>query len=65
MVADIAGIKIKKKHIKGPEGVRGRNSDNTKLKKVLNWAPKISLEEGMKQTYAWVEEQVKNKYSSK
>lgn len=65
MVADIAGIKVKKKHIKGPEGVRGRNSDNTKLKKVLNWAPKISLEEGMKQTYAWVEEQVKNKYSSK
>lgn len=64
MVADIAGIKVKKKHIKGPEGVRGRNSDNTRVKKVLSWSPKISLEEGMRRTYTWVEEQVKNKLSS-
>ena len=61
MAADIAGIKISKKHISGPQGVRGRNSDNTLLKKVLNWEPRISLEEGMKKTYEWIETQVKEK----
>jgi nucleoside-diphosphate-sugar epimerase len=61
MAADIAGIKITKKHITGPQGVRGRNSDNTLLKKVLKWEPKISLEEGMKRTYIWIESQVKEK----
>ena len=59
MIAEIADIKIKKKYIKGPQGVRGRNSDNTKIKQILKWAPSISLEEGMKETYNWVEEQVK------
>ncbi len=60
VIANIAGIKITKKHIKGPQGVRGRNSDNTKVKKVLGWEPKISLEEGLKETYKWIEEQVKS-----
>lgn len=59
LVADAAGISITKKHIEGPEGVRGRNSDNTLLKKVLNWEPEISLEEGLKRTYAWIEPLVK------
>jgi len=63
MVADIAGIKIKKKHIKGPQGVRGRNSDNTKVKKLLKWEPNITLEEGMTSTYQWIEKQVKETYS--
>lgn len=58
MVADIAGVPIVKKHIAGPQGVRGRNSDNTKLREVLNWEPQISLEEGMRRTYAWIESQV-------
>lgn len=57
MVAGIAGITITKKHIPGPEGVRGRNSDNTRLRKVLGWSPSISLEEGMARTYRWIEEQ--------
>ncbi len=61
LVAKIAGIKIKIKHIKGPQGVRGRNSDNTKLKEVLHWVPKISLEEGLSKTYSWIEKQVKIK----
>lgn len=58
MVADIAGVPIVKKHVAGPQGVRGRNSDNTKLREVLNWEPQISLEEGMRRTYAWIESQV-------
>lgn len=65
MVADIAGIKIKIKHIKGPQGVRGRNSDNTKIKKMLHWESSISLREGMVKTYNWIEEQVKNDHAKK
>jgi nucleoside-diphosphate-sugar epimerase len=60
MAANIAGIKVKKKHIEGPQGVRGRNSDNTKLREVLKWEPQISLEDGMAHTYAWIETQVKS-----
>lgn len=61
MVARIAGVEIKKKHVDGPMGVRGRNSDNDKLRQVLGWEPAIALEEGLQTTYAWIEEQVKNK----
>jgi nucleoside-diphosphate-sugar epimerase len=59
MTAKIAGIRIRKKHIPGPQGVRGRNSDNDRLRKVLGWEPQISLEEGMARTYVWIEQQVK------
>jgi GDP-D-mannose 3', 5'-epimerase len=59
IIAGIAGVKIRKKHIPGPMGVRGRNSDNTLLRKVLGWAPEISLEDGLARTYAWIEAQVK------
>lgn len=41
-------------HIPGPEGVRGRNSDNTLIKQVLGWAPSITLKEGISRTYAWI-----------
>jgi len=58
MVANAAGIEIQKKHIDGPQGVRGRNSDNTLLREVLGWEPQISLEDGMAETYAWIETQV-------
>lgn len=58
MVANIAGYEIDKKHIDGPQGVRGRNSDNTKLKEVLGWEPQVSLEEGLVVTYKWIEQQV-------
>ncbi len=58
IVAGIAGIQIRKVHVPGPEGVRGRNSDNTRLRQVLNWEPSVSLEKGLAHTYAWIERQV-------
>jgi GDP-D-mannose 3',5'-epimerase len=60
LVASAAGIKIRKKHVAGPQGVRGRNSDNTRLREVLRWVPEISLEEGLARTYQWVEGQVRH-----
>ncbi|MCY7346025.1 MAG: hypothetical protein LH614_07355, partial [Pyrinomonadaceae bacterium] len=51
---------ITKKHIDGPQGVRGRNSDNTKLREVLGWEPQITLEAGLRKTYRWIEDQIKN-----
>ena len=58
MVARIAGIDISIKHIEGPQGVRGRNSDNTRLREVLKWEPQLTLEEGLQRTYTWIEQQV-------
>ena len=58
IVAQAAGAQVVKKHIDGPQGVRGRNSDNTRLRQVLGWEPQISLEDGLARTYAWVEQQV-------
>ena len=59
IVAAIAGKKIEKNHdVSQPQGVRGRNSDNNLLRKVLNWEPSITLEDGLKQTYFWIEKQV-------
>ncbi len=64
-LADII-IKISKKKIvrkynlSAPQGVRGRNSDNTKLRQVLEWEPQISLEEGLEKTYRWIEKMVAN-----
>merc|ERR1712070_678928 len=46
------------KHIPGPEGVRGRNSDNTLIKQVLGWAPQTTLKEGLKYTFDWIGEQI-------
>ena len=59
MVKDIAGKKFSVKHIPGPLGVRGRNSDNKLIYKKLGWRPSKLLREGMETTYAWIEEQVK------
>jgi len=59
IIADIAEFPVRKKHVAGPMGVRGRNSDNTLLRKVLGWTPEISLEEGLRRTYPWIESQVK------
>ncbi len=60
VVSKIANVKLKIKHVQGPQGVRGRNSDNSLLRKTLNWEPKVSLEEGLTKTYEWIEKQVKN-----
>jgi nucleoside-diphosphate-sugar epimerase len=59
IIAAIAGIKIVKRHVPGPQGVRGRNSDNSLLRKTLGWEPHITLEEGLERTYRWIEEQVR------
>jgi GDP-D-mannose 3', 5'-epimerase len=58
MIAACAGIEVARRHVPGPQGVRGRNSDNTRLRQVLGWEPRISLEEGLSRTYAWIERQV-------
>lgn len=56
LVSEIAGKKLRKQHdLSKPQGVRGRNSDNTLLNQVLGWEPSIDLEEGLKTTYKWVE----------
>jgi GDP-D-mannose 3',5'-epimerase len=55
IIAGIAGKKISKRYdLTKPQGVRGRNSDNTRLRQVLNWEPVISLEAGLAKTYAWI-----------
>ena len=58
VIANIAGLRVRKRHIRGPMGVRGRNSDNTLLKQTLGWTPGTSLEEGLERTYHWIERQV-------
>ena len=64
MAGACAGITIRKKHVTGPQGVRGRNCDNSRLRQVLKWKPQISLEEGMAHTYRWIEQQVRAKQES-
>lgn len=58
MAADIAGKTISLKHVEGPLGVRGRNSDNALIDARLGWAPRAPLREGMAKTYAWIAQQV-------
>jgi GDP-D-mannose 3',5'-epimerase len=62
IVASAAGKTVIKRHdVTKPQGVRGRNSDNTKLNDLLGWAPSITLEQGMSETYSWIAEQVDGK----
>jgi GDP-D-mannose 3', 5'-epimerase len=66
IVEDIAGYKLERIYdLKAPKGVRGRNSENTLIKKYLGWEPSISLRTGMKKTYDWISEQVVNESRSK
>ncbi len=59
MVAEIAGKSISKTHnLQGPQGVRGRNSDNTQLRAVLGWEPSITLRQGLVPTYEWIRTQM-------
>lgn len=58
MVMDIAGKELTIKHIPGPLGVRGRNSDNTLIKEKLGWEPNYSLRKGLEKTYPWIKYQV-------
>jgi nucleoside-diphosphate-sugar epimerase len=55
IVEDIAGIKVKRNYnLSAPQGVNGRNSDNTKIKQYLGWEPNIPLRMGLEKTYAWI-----------
>lgn len=59
IIAEVAGKNIRRDHdLSKPQGVRGRNSDNTRLREVLDWEPTVELEEGIAETYRWIEEQV-------
>jgi len=59
IVESIADVKLKRRYkLDAPKGVRGRNSDNTLIRQRLGWAPSIRLEEGMRQTYGWIHEQM-------
>ena len=64
MVATAAGTEVERVHVPGPQGVRGRNSDNSRLRAVLGWTPRISLEEGLARTYEWIESQVRERAES-
>jgi GDP-D-mannose 3',5'-epimerase len=59
MIMNIAGKKLTIRHIEGPLGVRGRNSDNKLISQMLGWKPARPLREGMEKTYRWIENQVK------
>lgn len=63
MIMDIAGKHLEIRHINGPQGVRGRNSDNRLIFEKLNWKPSIPLIDGLKITYKWIENQVENQFS--
>jgi nucleoside-diphosphate-sugar epimerase len=60
IVSGIAGKRVFKQHdLTKPQGVRGRNSDNTRLRQVLGWEPTVSLEDGLARTYRWIAEQLR------
>lgn len=62
LVCEAAGRQVTKRHnLDGPQGVRGRNSDNSRLRRVLGWEPSITLRRGLERTYPWIEAQVTQK----
>jgi GDP-D-mannose 3',5'-epimerase len=59
IVEEISGIEVKRNYdLSAPQGVRGRNSDNTQLEAALGWQPSVTLQDGMAQTYAWIYDQL-------
>ena len=62
IVTQISGKRLTKRYdLTKPQGVRGRNSDNTLQHKILNWGPQVSLEEGLEKTYRWIDMEIKKK----
>jgi GDP-D-mannose 3',5'-epimerase len=60
LVCRIAGKRLRRKNdIFKPQGVRGRNSDNSRLRQVLGWEPSISLDDGLRTTYSWIEQELR------
>ena len=65
IVEEIAEIKVSRNHdLSAPQGVRGRNSDNTQLEAALGWQPSVTLQEGMAQTYAWIYDQLSERVAA-
>jgi nucleoside-diphosphate-sugar epimerase len=65
IIEDIAGIEVKRNHdLSAPQGVRGRNSDNTLIQKELGWEPSIPLADGLARTYAWIYDQLASRVAA-
>lgn len=65
-IEEIGGVKLERKYqLDAPKGVAGRNSDNTFIRSVLGWEPSTSLREGLKHTYAWIEQQYYDRKAGK
>lgn len=66
IVEDIAGIKLKRNYnLDAPKGVRGRNSDNTMIRELMDWEPSVTLREGMEKTYRWIYDQMVDRYPAR
>ena len=59
LAEDIAGVRLRRSYkLDAPKGVRGRNSDNTEIRRVLGWEPSITLRDGLEQTYRWIHDEM-------
>jgi GDP-D-mannose 3',5'-epimerase len=66
IIEEIGGVKLERTYkLDAPKGVAGRNSDNTFIKSMLNWEPKTPLKQGLKTTYAWIEQQYYDRKAGK
>jgi GDP-D-mannose 3', 5'-epimerase len=66
IVEEIAGLEVRRRYnLDAPQGVRGRNSDNTLIRQSLRWEPEISLEEGLEKTYRWMYDEMAGRHSRK
>ena len=66
LVESIVGVRLQRHYQRdAPKGVNGRNSDNTRIRELLDWAPSISLRDGMTETCAWIEQEYRAKYGSR
>lgn len=64
IVEEIAGLKLRRRYkLDAPQGVRGRNSDNTLIKRRLGWEPQMTLEEGLEKTYVWMYDEMAGRSS--
>ena len=66
LIEEIGGVKLERTYdLDAPKGVAGRNSDNTMIKKILDWEPSTPLREGLQKTYAWIEQQYADRKAGK
>jgi nucleoside-diphosphate-sugar epimerase len=66
MVEEIGGVKLSREYnLAAPKGVAGRNSDNTMIRRILHWEPRTPFRVGLAKTYAWIEQQHKDRKAGK